>query len=49
MNQTSLLGLFVATVAWIPIRSHASAERGEGLGHKTASRTAPTELYIPLH
>jgi hypothetical protein len=49
MNQTSLLGLFVATVTWIPIRTHASAERGQVRHHKMASRTAPTELYIPLH
>ena len=49
MNQTSHLGLFVATVTWIPIRNHTSAERGEVRGHKMASRTAPTELYIPLH
>jgi hypothetical protein len=49
MNQTSLLGLFVATVTWIPIRNHTSVERGEVLDHKMASRTAPTALYIPLH
>jgi hypothetical protein len=49
MNQPSLLGLFVATVAWIPIRGHTSAERGEVRDYKMASRTAPTELYIPLH
>ncbi|MDX6463178.1 MAG: hypothetical protein QOE55_6875 [Acidobacteriaceae bacterium] len=49
MNQTSLLGLFVATVTWSPIRNHASAERGEVQDHKMASRTPPTEQYIPLH
>jgi hypothetical protein len=27
MNQTSLLGLFVATVTWRPIRNYTSAER----------------------
>ncbi len=49
MKQTSVLGLFVATVTWMLIRNHTSAERGEVRGHKMASRTAPTELYIPLH
>jgi hypothetical protein len=49
MNQTLRLGLFVATVTWIPIRNNISAERHEGPVHKTASRTAPTEMYIPLH
>jgi hypothetical protein len=44
MNQTSLLGLFVTTITWIPIRSHTSAERREVRGHQMASRTAPTEL-----
>jgi hypothetical protein len=29
VNQTLLLGLFVATVTWIPIRDNTSAERGE--------------------
>jgi hypothetical protein len=48
MNHTSFLGVFVATVTWIPIRNYTSAERGEVRDHK-ASRTAPTELYIPLH
>jgi hypothetical protein len=48
MNRPSLLGLFVATVTWILIRNH-TAERGEVRVHKMASRTAPTELYIPLH
>jgi hypothetical protein len=47
MNQTSFL--YVAIVTWISIRSHTSAERGESLDHKTASRTAPIELYISLH
>jgi hypothetical protein len=49
MNQTSLLGLFVATVTWIPIRDNTSAERGEVRDHKTASLTASTEQHIPLH
>jgi hypothetical protein len=49
MNRTSLLGLFVATVTWIPIRNVPSAVRGKVLDHKMPSRTAPTELYIPLH
>jgi hypothetical protein len=49
MNQTSLLGLFVATVTWIPIRNVPSAVRGEVLNHRMPSRTATTELYIPLH
>jgi hypothetical protein len=49
MNQTSHLGLFVATVTWIPIANHTSAERGVVREHRMASPTAPTELYIPLH
>jgi hypothetical protein len=49
MNSTSLLGLFVATVTWIPIRNHPIAERSEVLENKMTSRTAHTELYIPLH
>jgi hypothetical protein len=49
MTQTSLLGLFVTTVTWIPIRNVPSAVRGEVLNHKMPPRTAPTELYIPLH
>jgi hypothetical protein len=49
MNQTSLLGLFVATVTWIPLRTRTSAEQGEVRDHKMASRKAPIELYIPLH
>jgi hypothetical protein len=49
MTQTSLFGLFVTTVTWIPIRNVPSAVRGEVLNHKMPSRTAPTELYIPLH
>jgi hypothetical protein len=49
MNSTSLLGLFVATVTWIPIQTHLIVERSEVLDHKITSRTAHTELYIPLH
>jgi hypothetical protein len=47
MNQTSFL--YVGIVTWISIRSRTSAERGESLDGKTASRVAPIELYIPLH
>jgi hypothetical protein len=49
MDQTSLFGLFVAAVTWMPIRNLTSAVRGEVLNHKKPSRTGPTELYIPLH
>jgi hypothetical protein len=49
MNQTSLLGLFVATVSWIPIRNYTSAERGEGLDPKMVLRTALIEPFLPLH
>ena len=45
MNETSLVGLFVTTVAWIPIRNPASAKRGEVRDHQIA----PTDLYLPLH
>jgi ATP-dependent DNA ligase len=46
MNQASLLGLFGATVTWIPIRNRTSAERGEVRGHKMASRTALNCTYL---
>ena len=46
MNRTSLFGLFVVTVTWIPLRNRTSAMRDEVLNHK---KTGPTELYIPLH
>jgi hypothetical protein len=49
MNSTSLLSLFVATVTWIPIRTHPIAGRSEILDHKITPRTVHTELYIPLH
>jgi hypothetical protein len=49
MNSTSLPGLFVATVTWIPIRTHQIAGCSEVLDHKMTSRTAHTEVYIPLH
>jgi hypothetical protein len=49
MNQSPLLGLFVATISWIPVRNVPSAVRSEVRNYKTPSRTAPTELFIPLH
>ena len=51
MNASSLLGLFTATVSWIPMRTYTPTELGETLDpeHKMTSRTALTERHIPLH
>jgi hypothetical protein len=49
MNSTSLLGLFVATVSWIPIQTDPTVERTKVPDHNMTSRTAHTELHIPLH